>query len=152
MNEIVINRWKEFTKAYIDGARPNITTARAARLWREAEYFINMFVDEPGDESWDRYVGDAFVEVFNDYRNHITVNASDWTGGYIKDNPRYFANHLEAALRAGINAAADSGDYGVLGFTVGDLKRAFGGNIPDWVTCRYKNHLTDAKDGVLIFL
>lgn len=150
MKQITIQRWKEFTKAYINYAP--ITDARKARLLRESEYFIGMFSDESEpDETWDEYVGDAFTAHFEDYLEHIFVNTSDWTGGYYKDNSHYFVIQLECALRAGINAA--SGGYGgVIGFTVGDIREMFDGEIPGWVARNYYRELVGVSDDTPIML
>jgi len=141
-----IERWKFVTKSYCYGARPEATTARKQRLWREAESFIEAYKNEPVD-GWDNdyCLCDYFSEWFSDHEDNIWVEKNDWLGGYGKESPRYFANHLRAAIRAGINAAVNDG-LGVIGFTVGEVKKMFSGEIPEWFACQYKACLTNTND------
>ncbi len=147
-----IERWKFVTKAYCYGARTEATTARKDRLWGEAEPFIDEYKDEPVD-GWDNdyCLCDHFVETFTDYEHDIWVEEDDWGGGYYKENHRYFANHLRAAIRAGINAAVNDG-HGVIGFTVGEVKEMFGDELPEWFACQYKECLINADDRAGIVL
>ena len=151
MKHITTQRWREFTKAFINYMPA--TDARKVKLLKESEYFIDKFTDEnEPDETWDMYVGDAFTETFEHYLDHIFVRTSDWTGGYYKDKPNYFIIILECALRSGINAASEDSVGGVIGFTVGDLKKMFGGEVPDWVARHYISELFSMPDDTCIVL
>lgn len=143
-----VERWKFVTKSYCFGARPNATAKRKTRLWEEAEMLIDELAPYRID-GWDHggedniYVCDWFIEYFVKYEDTI------WD--HQDDNPRYFANHLRAALRAGCNAATGNGE-GIIGFTVGVVKEMLGGDIPEWLACQYEKCLTDADDNSGIIL
>ena len=151
MNNEQVERWKLVTKAYCYGARPEATQERKDRLWSEAEEFIDHHKDEPVD-GWDNQycLCDHYAEWFSEHEEAIYVEPSPWNG-YYKENPRYFTNHLRAAIRAGVNAAVGEG-FGVIGFTIGELKQMLGGEIPDWYACQYDMCLASANDDEYIVL
>lgn len=125
------------TRAMCYGAWPSKTRHRKDRLWREAENFID---DYPGFVDWDQtpwdgvYACDAFGEYFCDYGSSIW----DEDEGY-RDDPHLFYNQLRCALRAGLDAV--SGECGIIGFTVGDVRHMFDGALPQW----FANAYTDPK-------
>ena len=47
---------------------------------------------------------------------------------------------VRCCVRAGLDLAMDPGEIGVLGFTVGDLRRMFRGRLPAWVADRQWEH------------
>lgn len=59
------------------------------------------------------------------------------TRAYMNWKERY-GNRLCACIRAGLDMATRIGG-GVVGFTVGDLKRMYPEGIPDWVSAHYTN-------------
>jgi hypothetical protein len=143
-----VEHWKIFTKALCFGARPEATEARKQKLWAEAESFINLHADEPVD-GWDGdyCLCDCFDDYFDRYLRHIWRDDDGW----YKDNPRYFANHLHIAIRAGIDIVTEQ-PGGVLGFTVGDLRRMFNGGIPEWIACQFIGDLAGASGDAGIWL
>jgi hypothetical protein len=54
-------------------------------------------------------------------------------------------NDLICALRIATDLIIEASG-GVVGYTVGDLKKVFDGTIPDWVDKLYKGNLNRAKD------
>ena len=149
MDEESIRRWKVVTKAYCYGARPNATERRKAALWGEAEEFIDTYAEYPVD-GWDNdfLLCDEFDEHFSHYADTIYYERYDWFG-YLKENPRYFVNHLRAAVRAGVNAAVNEG-FGVVGFTIAEVAEMFGGDIPEWLASQYTGLEAADKDAYIV--
>jgi len=149
VKKIQYERWKDFTYRMIySGVLGNLTEARKERLWKEAKWFIEEYKAEPVD-GWDGDYNlcDSFHEWFNDYLDSIWKG--DWEG--YKNNPRYFANQLEIVIRASVNAAIGEGS-GVIGFTVGDLRQMYGGELPRWISGQYENLTRKTPDTAGVFL
>ena len=53
-----------------------------------------------------------------------------------------FEAQISCCIRAGFDVAV-APSAGVLGFTVGTLRRMYDGDIPDWISNFFKEPLTD---------
>ncbi len=131
MTQLQFDRWRAFSKGIV--AAYHATDARRKRLIEEMDSFFADIEEAgwwKGMLSWDEserpgeapYAGDLFYEFFDEY--------SCWSEKH-PDREGKFHSQLSAAIRAGIDVAAEP-SAGVIGFTVGDVKAAFGGEIPDW--------------------
>jgi hypothetical protein len=148
MNKTEVNRWREFTNAMINNAW-DITDNRKQKLLSDAMVFIDEYA-ELEVCGWDQspsYPCDGMLETFSHYY------ASIWSKRAIsyRDNKHFYIDKLSNALRAGLNAALGD-SYGVIGFTVGDVKRFFDGNTPDWFACRFDECLDNADNETGIWL
>lgn len=140
MNALQLERWNEVSLGLACSYK-NLTPARSKKLRKEVEDCIDWVVCNgletviDWDDSvkldgiqWDcagtrvdEYLWDNRYEFEREYKN-----------GNIEVVRGRFGDMLAACVRAGFDlAVAPSG--GVVGFTVGDLRGAFGGEIPEWV-------------------
>jgi hypothetical protein len=126
--------------------RSKLTDHRKQRLWEEIESFLYAHQGEPID-GWDNdyCLCDDFREHFAEYINDIWVESDGWQ----KENPRYFVNQLEIVVRSGLDFVFD--DQGVIGFTVGDLRKMYDGKVPRWITRRYIPGFSKAPDYTAIW-
>jgi hypothetical protein len=148
MDAIQFERWNDFTKNMIYAGLGNITQARKDKLWSEAESFIYGYRNEPVDGWDDEYcLCDDFREHFVEYINDIWDDRAGWQ----KESQHYFANQLEIVIRAGVNVACESDHAGVIGFTVGDLRTMYAGEIPEWITAQYEG-MDAAEDATGVLL
>lgn len=150
MDPVQFERWKEFCRAMIFNVYTHLTDQRRAKLWAEIEEFIDWHKDDPID-GWDGefHLNDLFDEWFYRYSGHIYVEGK--THGYLKEEPRYFFNQLRCITRAGIDVATGQ-LYGVLGFTVGDMKQLFGGEMPAWFCELYENLTEETPENMGLWL
>lgn len=129
-------RWEQASLGLARSAYPNLTPARQTRLLEDIESFIRVLVSEHGLDGirdWDAngggvYVGDELSEYLWDNR----YKQERWHKGDCEAVCGTFGTMLEACVRAGFDLAVNP-SAGVLGFTVGNLREAFGGLLPDWV-------------------
>lgn len=140
MNELQLERWKQaslgLARSYVD-----LTPARKTKLLAAVEDCIDWVVCNGSEtvEDWDTavYENGRLVE----YSASTRVDDYLWDNQYEFERERNgevecvrgrFGDMLSACVRAGFDLAV-SPSAGVIGFTVGDLRGAFGGEIPDWV-------------------
>lgn len=109
--------------------------------WSEVDYV----------KDWDSGIedglgmGDLLSEAF----------ADDYYYDEDKDEDVRMEDSLEDEVACAIRTSIDllvSPSGGVVGFTVGDLKKAFNGLIPEWVCTLYKNNLNKVDDNEAIWL
>lgn len=100
----------------------------------ESERRTSRFVDYD-------YCCDLFSDFFEEHNYHHRD----------PDREYRFYTQLACCIRAGIDVASEP-SCGVVGFTVGDLKRIFGGNVPEWINEAYDKNLNNAseKDDILL--
>lgn len=132
-------RWQRFTLGLLRGMRA--TRCRRGRLVEEAQAWF-VFLDQRGYWadmiSWDESRNDTpcSCDLFHEFFDAF----SHWSEERERRQPfnadgRFFSQ-LSAAVRAGMDCVAEP-SAGVLGFTVGDVKRAFDWHIPAWFLALY---------------
>ena len=148
MDEITVNRWRTFTSAMIKNAW-NITDARKQKLLSDAEMFIGEYakLEVNGWDQYPSYPSDGMHEIFEEYYSSVWCERLE----SYRDAKHFYIDKLSCALRAGLNAAIGD-SWGVVGFTLGDVKGFFDGELPDWFACRYDECLANANDGEYIWL
>lgn len=128
MTRLQFDRWQAFSKGLV--LSYDCTPRRREKLLYEmGAYFgwIEKMGWWRGMRSWDEsddgapYPGDLFYETFDEYCHWSETR---------QDEGR-FHSQLSGAIRAGIDVASEP-SAGVIGFTIGDVRLAFGGEIPDW--------------------
>lgn len=104
---------------------PALTERRRTRLWAELEGFLTSCLDEgaTGWEDEDVYPCDYFRETFTDF------DVSDRK--FERDQENRFYSLLEFIARAAFDAVDDFAG-GTYGWTIGDIKRVYDGQIPAW--------------------
>lgn len=161
MNQIQLDRWKQFSLGLAKNAYPTITTRRTERLMAEVEDCIDYVVcnDLSAINDWDR-------SEYRDgrlYEDSAGTRVDDWMWdnrferevedrkGNIEVVRGSFGTMIICCVRAGFDVAvAPSG--GVLGYTVGDVRRIFDGEVPHWVNDFFSEPLGGASDQDAVWL
>lgn len=156
MTRLEYGRWINFSIRMAKHAWPNMTEQRKKRLKEEILSFFQWELKDCPDyiaavDDWDtspdrdQYCLCSSVDSFFDQFEHW-----DERTGERKDN-RFFTQ-IVCCIRAGFDIAVKQSG-GVLGFTVGDLRRMFPNGLPAWVTKDFVPPLTiDTPDSGSIWL
>lgn len=150
---------------------PGATEKRRARLTQEVQWFF-CNVQDPcycGEDeglwkyfiSWDEsenrqdkdryghtqyypFLCDWFLSEFEDYC---------YPNGYrhVGEREPRFAEQLHCCIRAGIDMASEQ-SAGVAGFTVGNLRSFFDGEVPEWVSAGFEPPLELATNDEKVWL
>lgn len=140
MNKTQLKRWKKVSVGLAKNAYPNMTEARRKLLVAEIENFIdrvtyNFDLDQIND--WDGNVGRCHVcDELSDYLWDNRYEFERERKGWVDVVQGKFGNTLSCCIRAGFDMAV-APSAGVLGYTVGDLRRIFAGKLPTWVTSHF---------------
>lgn len=135
MNEQQLERWKQLSAGLARSAFPSLTPARQQKLLAAIEDFIDGLTswgDLDDIHSWDGpgvYVCDEMSSYLWDHRYEFERERKGCREAVLGR----FGDMLSACIRAGFDVAV-APSAGVVGFTVCDLRGAFGGSLPDWVT------------------
>lgn len=126
------DRWQDFAVRMAIHGYPRATERRREKIRKEIQnYFDEREYQEdwPVIDDWD--YNDDFgslsgdVDDFFERYRHWRRNNADYVG--------WFFCQITCCIRAGFDMAVKQSG-GVLGFTAGDLRRMYDGNIPDWIT------------------
>lgn len=130
-------KWMEFSTRLI--TIMDVTDERREKIMNEVVGFIEMY---EGDEihGWDT-ITDHVSECFGEY---LVISEDGEFGGK-------FYNQISAVTRAGLDVATEEWGGGVVGYTVGDVRKAYDGHIPDWV-CKAIGVDQDESDDVGVWL
>lgn len=150
-------RMMDFAERMCAQGYPELTEARKKRLWNEVKGFLELCIENeatgyeenPQDRDW--LPCDIFHEHFAEYD---MTDAEYWRydeGKGKKESNRFYC-HLSAICRSALDTL--DGAFGVIGFKVGDIRRMYDGEIPDWFKAMYSHSekLDKAKDHELIAL
>jgi hypothetical protein len=143
MNEMQLERWNQVSlglaRSYAD-----LTPVRKAKLLAAVEDCIDWVVCNGLEtvEDWDSSVryGNGWHEYYESAGARVDTylwdNRYEFEREYKNGNVELvrgrFGDMLAACVRAGFDLAV-APSAGVIGFTVGDLRDIFDGEIPDWV-------------------
>lgn len=136
------DRWKDFSMRMARHAFPDATEARREKIASNIEGFFSWYDGTDVSEivDWDNgpaYIGDAVTDHLN---RHLHYRYKERTGEEVERGNR-FANQVSCCIRAGLDLAS-SPSGGVLGFTVGDLRRMYPEGLPGWVIEGYEPPIT----------
>ena len=136
------DRWKDFALRMARNAFPDATEARRGKIAAEIEGFFSWYDDADVNEvvDWDNgpsYIGDAVDSHLDRHRHYRYIER---TGEEIEHGNR-FVNQVSCCIRAGLDRASRPSG-GVIGFTVGDLRRMYPEGLPDWVISGYEPPIT----------
>lgn len=151
MNEIQLARWKQLSCGLARGYT-NLTPVRKAKLLNEVDCCIDYMVCNGLETVAD---WDSGVRYGNEWHEHYESAGSRadtflWDNRYVFERETKhgveivcgrFGNMLSACVRAGFDVAV-SPSGGVIGFTVGDLRDIFDGEIPDWIADQFAENKT----------
>lgn len=138
-------RWKDSSLRMARCAFPSATEARRVKIAAEIDRFFCVHYDDAPDEvakitDWDNspsYVGDQVSSFLNEHYHERLRN-----DGTYEPFGNKFENQVSCCIRAGLDRAS-SPSGGVLGFTVGDLRRMYPEGLPDWVIDGYEPPITN---------
>ena len=141
--------WESFAVRMAKHCYPEATEKRRAKILEEIKSFFNerkyqkdysAFTDWDGngdEEDISSYVEDFFEEY-----THWNRREAFWTGK--------FHNQVTSCIRSGFDIAVKQSG-GVLGFTVGDIRRMWK-KVPDWVKDGWNISFDEMMDSDLIWL
>lgn len=134
-------RWEDFALRMARQGWPTITEQRKGRLVTELTGFLDAYrADAPRITSWDN--GDL----------PVCDEAMEWFDAHDHgEGHNTFYTQIQCCLRSGLDLVAEA-SAGVLGFTVGDVRRMYEGTIPAWIAAQYNGDLTAAPDSADIWL
>ena len=135
LTEELKERCLDFAKRFIFKGRENLTEARRKKLWSDAEWFLTDCLEE-GYTSWDGQdkessypPGDWFHERFDEM---YFPNTPKWDRRLENgEEPRYL-HELNVVCRLAFDVI-DNMPGGVWGISLGELRRMYGGQIPEWL-------------------
>ena len=145
MNMLQYERWKALS---IGVARSYgaLTPRRHKLLLEEVENCIDWVVCNGLDtvDDWDSsvrinerlYYESAGTRVDDFLWQHRYEFEREYRNGEVELMRGRFGDMLSACVRAGFDMAV-APSAGVIGFTVGNLRDVFDGNIPDWIAERF---------------
>lgn len=132
MTENQFKRWRDFAFRMAERGYPNATPRRTEKIienvkdyfhWREFHNDWPEINDWDGNKD-DYFLCDAVDDFFDDHR-HWRRKTETYGG--------CFYSQVTSCIRAGFDMAVEQSG-GVLGFTAGDVRRMYDGNVPDWIT------------------
>jgi hypothetical protein len=148
-------RWKDFALRMARHAFPDATPARRAKIEEEInQFFWSSYDDEPkriaeiidwdncppyewhGRTYYNPCVGDEVSSFLSDHYHERLGRR-----GRYEPRGNKFESQVSCCIRAGLDCAS-SPSAGVLGFTVGDLRRMYPEKIPDWVVKDFQPPIT----------
>lgn len=149
------DRWKDFSIRMARHAFPEATPARRIKIEEQINGFFSWYDRNDAEvaeiANWDSaptYIGDA-VDSHLERHRHYRYNERT---GYEEPMGNKFENQVSCCIRAGLDRAADPSG-GVLGFTVGDLRRMYQDGLPEWVVDGYEPPITaDTPDSAGVWL
>lgn len=152
MTPLQYRRWYDFARRMALRGFPNATPARRAKIAKAVRHVLwCMEEDVPEITDWDAapaYPGDRVSELLDSDHYHERLRAD---GGYEPFGNR-FLKQVQCCIRAGLDMAS-APSAGVLGFTVGDLRRMYPLGLPSWVTAGFAPPLSaDVSDDAGVWL
>lgn len=135
-------RWKEFSCLLAHHGWPDATPARKQKIEGAVRAFLSWREDPARHATivdWDSapdYIGDAVSDALNQHYHERWLR-----GGRVEPRGNKFEGQVSACIRAGLDMAS-APSAGVIGFTVGTLRRMYPGGIPEWVTADFNTPIT----------
>lgn len=138
MNKTQKKRWIKVSVGLAMNAYPAMTHRRRTRLVQDVNLFIEKVTSDfmlADIEDWDGSLGECYVcdelsDFLWDRRYEYERNGEIQTGR--------FGNTLSCCIRAGFDMAVER-SAGVLGYTVGDLRRIFPRELPNWICSQFSD-------------
>lgn len=146
-------RWKDFSLRMARHAFPNATQARRDKIVGNIERFFYWYYRTDVSEivDWDSHPAYICDKVDDHLSRHQHYRYNERTGEETECGNK-FSNQVSCCIRAGLDQAS-SPSCGVLGFTVGDLRRMYPEGLPDWVTDGFEPPITpETADDMEVWL
>lgn len=135
LNEEIKERCLDFAKRFIFKGRRNLTEARRKKLWSDAEWFLTDCLEE-GYTIWDGESKESSYAPCDWFRERFDEkyfpNTPKWDRRFERgDEPRYL-HELNIVCRLAFDAV-NGMPGGVWGVMLGELRRMYDGQIPEWL-------------------
>ena len=145
-------RWYDFARRMALRGFPDATPARRAKIAKKVRHILWILEDDvPDIVDWDNapsYVCDAVDRLLSEDRYHERYSKN----GEVKECGNRFLNQVSCCIRAGLDMASEP-SAGVVGFTVGDLRRMYPFGLPAWVAIHFTTPITaDVDDAAGVWL
>lgn len=132
MTPLQYRRWYDFARRMALRGFPDATEERRKKIAKEVRRVLwCMEYDAPAIVDWDAspvYVGDRVSELLDGRHYHEKFLKS----GEVEPRRNRFLAQVECCIRAGLDVASEP-SAGVVGFTVGDIRRMYPLGIPAWI-------------------
>ncbi len=131
MTKLQYLRWKFFALQMAKHCFLEATEARRRKLYDELEGYLTWV----GDDGW---ADGAEYTKFNSWDFDVSGHAESYFAQHYhedfngEERGNKFLNQIMCCLRAGVDVAVKPSG-GVVGFTIGDVRRMFGNRLPQWV-------------------
>ena len=141
-------RWKSFATRMAKHGWPDATEARKVQIAMAVKDFIDRYrTDFGGIDNWDGG-GPGSIYLCDDLSSWL------WDHYHSREDGEQtrFEMQVSCCVRAGFDQAVYP-SAGVVGFTVGTLRRMYDGEIPEWVTDGFEPPITkDTPDDAGVWL
>lgn len=141
MSPLQYRRWYDFSRRLALRGFESATPARRARIAKEVRHVLWILEDDvPDIADWDSspaYVCDRISCILDSRHYHERFLAN----GEVEPRGNLFLDQVTACIRAGLDVAS-APSAGVLGFTVGDLRRMYPLGLPEWIAEYFKEPIT----------
>lgn len=159
MTEEQFARWRDFSTRMALRGFPDATEARRTNIARWVEEWFAFLTLKP--PAWSSWLGweesesenrhGAADETFDRWAEELPGYSSGVAERYYRGRRWRFLTQILCCVQAGLNMVGKP-SAGVLGWTVGDLRRMYDGVIPNWINERYEADLSIAPDDEQILL
>lgn len=132
MTRTQFRRWYSFAIRMARHGWPEMTERRRKKLVWWVEYCLEVLEEDYKEiTDWDSepiYVCDRMSGLLEAEHYHDRIDRR----GYYHPHRNRFLGQVESCVRAGLDVACEP-SAGVLGFTVGDLRRMYPRGLPAWI-------------------
>jgi len=128
----IYTRWMDVSTRLI--SIMDVTDARRDKILKAVQGFIRRFEDEE-IHGWDKTIEYKFHGRYciGSIANDSCYFGEFWQDWKDKQKERSFYNQLCTVTKAGLDVATQEWGGGVVGYTIGDLRKAYERCIPDWI-------------------
>ena len=147
MTSVQYNNWKDFTTRMAETVYPKATEKRRKTMLQQIRYLFDEL--ECNNEwakitDWDGngdnyHFGESLEEFYSDIL-HWNEKKQCYTGKLY--------NQIVCCICAGFDIAVRQSG-GVIGFTIGDVRKMYDGQVPEWVT---PDNFNNEPDDMAIWL
>ncbi|WP_342152393.1 hypothetical protein [Methylorubrum sp. SB2] len=140
MTPLQYRRWYDFARRMALRTFDGITPARRLKIAKKVRHVLwCLESDVPDIVDWDNspsYVCDAVDSLLSEHDHYRTkANGDEEPFG------NRFHNQVTCCIRAGLDMAS-APSAGVLGWSVGDLRKMYPLGIPEWITAGFNPPIT----------
>lgn len=152
MTPLQYRRWYDFARRMALRTM-EVTPARRIKIAKQIRQIIWILENDAADiVSWDGpgcYVGDEVSRLLYDAGHN---DERQFKNGNVEQIEHRFINQVTCCIRAGLDVALTP-SAGVLGWTVGDLRRMYPLGLPAWVATFFVEPITSkASDEERVWL